>query len=396
MKLSKHQRRIVDEIIKGSVYDIPTYLKVFQKGHICKYDLARPYEKFKKEEGGAQYKVIIDQNKAYVKGVSSTKMEFGGTMTFETKLLKKAENMPDDAWEYREAELIHDINPVAIEYGGETFRFDFMEEGVYVADDFDDVIEFMSLWTYLLQESLILEVPRDITSDDLGILFELKEKERKKVSFIVHKDKTSNSKINPVTRIVLSDDDFYPNQPSCLLSSYMDEVWELNKEHQKNCQEYIGRKILPTAKLRVFARQFYTTVSEWRYRIPLFISIIALLISLIPFIQSLLPSKEIDHMTQISQQLVTIERLLETEQSAISNLSLIKEEISNISNALHEMDYVERDDLVSIKNTLENVSKAINEMNSYQNSEIYNDLVTQIGRLNDWLENKGDLIQSNE
>jgi hypothetical protein len=77
-------------------------------------------------------------------------------------------------------------------------------------------------------------------------------------------------------------------------------------------------------------------------------------------------------------------------------LSLIKEEISNISNALHEMDYVERDDLVSIKNTLENVSKAINEMNSYQNSEIYNDLVTQIGRLNDWLENKGDLIQSNE
>ena len=59
---------------------------------------------------------------------------------------------------------------------GETFSFDFMEAGVNVADNFDDIVEFMSLWAYLRQESLILEVPRDIVADDLGILFELKHR----------------------------------------------------------------------------------------------------------------------------------------------------------------------------------------------------------------------------
>ena len=54
MKLTKHQKQIVDAIIEGTVYDIPSYLKEFQKWHLRKYDLTRPLAKFTEEEGGNQ------------------------------------------------------------------------------------------------------------------------------------------------------------------------------------------------------------------------------------------------------------------------------------------------------------------------------------------------------
>lgn len=145
MKLSKHQKKIVDAIINGTVYDIPSYLKTFQKWHLCKYNLTRPTEKFKQEEGGKQYKVIVDREKAYIKSTIPVNMGIMGTHNFENEFLKKAEDIPDEAWEYREAELIRDIKPIEIEYCGEKFSFDFMETGVNVADNFDDVVEFMSL-----------------------------------------------------------------------------------------------------------------------------------------------------------------------------------------------------------------------------------------------------------
>lgn len=371
MKLSKHQKQIVDALIKGTVYDIPSYLKEFQKWHLRKYDLTRPLAKFTEEEGGNQYKVIIDEDKAYIKG--TTPMNMGiGTINVDTKFLRKPEDIPDDAWEYREAELIRNIKPIEIEHKGETFSFDFMEAGVNVADNFDDIIEFMSLWAYLRQESLILEVPRDVTADDLGILFELKHREPKpETPFVIHRNKAPDSPVKPITRVLTAVTEFYDYPPTFLISSYMDEVWELNSEHQKNCEEYIGRKILPTEKLRIFAQQLYTTSGEWQFRIPLVISIIALIVSFLPIIQSLLPSNEPDYLAQISQQIEVIETLVESDQVAIGKLEVI------IS-------------------TLESVSASLDEMSANQQSVEINNLTAQIKQLNEWLSERQDLVPPNE
>ena len=371
MKLTKHQKQIVDAIIEGTVYDIPSYLKEFQKWHLRKYDLTRPLAKFTEEEGGNQYKVIIDEDKAYIKG--TTPMNMGiGTINVDTKFLRKPEDIPDDAWEYREAELIRNVKPIEIEYKGETFSFDFMEAGVNVADNFDDIIEFMSLWAYLRQESLILEVPRDVTADDLGILFELKHREPKpETPFVIHRNKAPDSPVKPITRVITAVTEFYDYPPTFLISSYMDEVWELNSEHQRNCEEYIGRKILPTGKLRVFAQQLYSTAGEWQFRIPLVISIIALIVSFLPIIQSLLPSNEPDYLAQISQQLNNIETLVETEQ-------------------------VTNDEMQRIKSTLEAISESLDEMSDNQQSEAINNLTAQIEQLNEWLDKHQDFVPSNE
>lgn len=372
MKLTKHQKQIVDAIVKGTVYDIPSYLKEFQKWHLRKYDLTKPLAKFAEEEGRNQYKVIIDKDKAYIKG--GAPMNIGlGTFNVETKFLRNPEDIPADAWEYRKANLSRDVKPVEIDYKGETFSFDFMETGVNIADDFNDIVEFMSLWAYLRQESLVLEVPRDVVADDIGILFELKHREPKpKIPFVIHKDKNPDSPVKPITKVLTAVTQFYDYPPTFLISSYMDEVWEVNGEHLRNCEEYIGRKILPTEKLRVFARQLYTTTGEWQFRIPLVISIIALVVSLLQIVQAFIPSNKPDYLAQISQQLETIETLVETDQAALGELEAIRSALDGIAVSLDE----------------------ISDNHQYHQSEELKNLVVQITQLNEWLDEHSDLTVS--
>ena len=39
MNLTGHQRKIINAIIDGNVYNIPTYLRYFQKGEVKKYNI---------------------------------------------------------------------------------------------------------------------------------------------------------------------------------------------------------------------------------------------------------------------------------------------------------------------------------------------------------------------
>ena len=363
MKLSKHQKRIVDAIIAGTVFDIPSYLKEFNKWHLCKYDLTRPLAKYEEEEGDKQYKVIVDKEKFYIQTKSPMNTGFG-TYYVDMPIPRKPEDIPDDSWAYKKAELIRNIKPVEVEYRGETFMFDFVKAGVNVANDFEDVVEFMGLWAYLRKESLILEVPRDVTADDLGILFELKPKKPKpETPFVIHRDKNPDSSAKPITRVSGDHDEFYPAPPVFLLTSYVDEEWMINGEHQKNCEEYIGRKILPTGKLKTFKQRLYTTADEWQYRIPLFISIVALLLSFTPVVQSFFPSKEAEYLSQISRQVSAIEQYIQDETIS-TNIEEIQSELSDLSVAVEEM------------------------RSSYDDNTV-DALVDQLNRLNDWLETYG-------
>ena len=122
----------------------------------------------------------------------------------------------------------------------------------------------------------------------------------------------------------------------------MDEEWILNNEYKKTCEEYIGRKILPTEKLRVFAKQLYTTSNEWQYRIPLIISVIALIVSFLPIIQALLPSNEPDYLSQINQKVEKIETLIETDVSDDSDLDVIQKKLTEILKTITEINSSEK------------------------------------------------------
>ena len=121
----------------------------------------------------------------------------------------------------------------------------------------------------------------------------------------------------------------------------------------------------------MFANQLYTTTGEWQFRIPLIISIIALVVSFLPIIQSLIPSNEPNYLEQISQKIKTIETIASNEQISQDQLILQLEDILN---------------------TLDDISISVDDVNSYQESVDINDLASQIKKLNDWLTKYEDLI----
>lgn len=337
MRLSRHQKEIVKAIIQKKVYDIPSYLDYFGKWHLGKYDMDMLRAKFKEAEGGEQYKVIVDADQAYIKSVTTTKMPFGGAFNNETKIRRDSSTMPDSAWEYQEAEFLNNIKPVEIEYNGGTFSFDFVEAGVHILNDFEDIVEFMTLWSFLRKESLVLDVPRDVAVEDIGPFFELVSKEKEKVSaVIIHRDEAPESSLKPVERLILDQNQFFDHAPTFFATAYMEHEWKLNKGLLKHCEEYIGRKMLPNSGLVLFAKSLYATVEEWRFRIPLIVSIIALVISMIPVVQSWIPSKEPDHLAEINQKITAIETLLNDDsgQDALTELEEINKGITDISSKL--------------------------------------------------------------
>lgn len=362
MKLSKHEKKIVDAIIQGDVYDIPSYLRKFGKCQNRKYDIYALEERFKATDGAKQYKVVIDEDKFYTIVPSCAKLPFGGSFSTELKLPRKPEDVPDDSWEFRNAELINDLKPIEITYLEHTFSLDFTNNGEYVADHFEDIVEFMTLWAYLRQESLIVEVPREVKAEDLSILFELVPKQQQdKATYTVLGDKKPDSSLRPVINTI-DVGDYWPTTPHFLISKYNDMVWKVNEEHLKNCEEYIGRKILPTGRLKVFAKQGYTTAEVWQYRIPLIISLVALIA---PTLFSGFTKGETDYLSEISQQLVIIEEKTDANsvhQDILSKIIEIKDELSDISEQLASDDSVEV--IANLASQIEELNRLLSEPES--------------------------------
>ncbi len=50
MKFNKHERRIASKINNGEVYDIPSYLRVFEKSRDQAYDMETIGQKFADDE----------------------------------------------------------------------------------------------------------------------------------------------------------------------------------------------------------------------------------------------------------------------------------------------------------------------------------------------------------
>lgn len=66
MKLTKHQIEIVQKVISGDIYDIPSYLRVFEKGKYQKYDIDNLRQRFVNDENGKKYKVFKEGHSSFI------------------------------------------------------------------------------------------------------------------------------------------------------------------------------------------------------------------------------------------------------------------------------------------------------------------------------------------
>lgn len=150
MKLTPHQKEIVEEIIKERVVDIPSYLRVFNKGRNQQYDSFAIQEAFDKVEAGKTY-LFREDNAYYYTDIYDCNGKVSGsfrgpnTMTYEFK--ENPLSAPV------KARLEMRVKPERVEYQGKNYSFNFLEKNYLIADTFDDIKDFIALWSYKEQIS---------------------------------------------------------------------------------------------------------------------------------------------------------------------------------------------------------------------------------------------------
>lgn len=337
MKLTTTQKKIINKIITGEIYDIPTYLQVFNKGQYKQYNAEKLKEVFNKCENGRTY-IFKEQNSYFYTEVYDKKGEIcqrekvPNTMTYEFKEYPISTPV--------KADIEYKINKESVTYNEKSYIFDFMKNSFLVADSFDDILDFITLWSHLKREALIIEVDKTVTKTDLSIFFEQFKQDIQPDSNPIWKTKTeilsdSEDEKPPIVSVQLV--------PYKSAQNYIEYIWKVNNEHLTMCNEFIGKRILPTPALRIYEKKRFKTVEELSSCKNLVAAWVAVIISVISvLIGNILPifqEKEVDYLRKINQKLINLEKYI--DETPINN---------NTNKEFNEIKEI----LTEIKNTIDN------------------------------------------
>ena len=314
MKLNSHERKIVSRINKGEIYDIPSYLRSFNKGRIRSYDMTAIKNKFAGAEGGKKYKVMKEGH-SLIKTEYSTSHIMGHEMHMPLWVPRSEAEIAEDEWEYREAVLDEHIPTLKFTYDEQEFSLNF-QKGTLVADDFNDILNFIRLWSYLRRENLVFEVSRPVSDDEISMLCELVPHRVKEVPTeikIEWDSCSSDGKKQPKSLTDGMPKDFHQEVPTRRALEFIDERWELNEDHLMMCREYLGKRMYPTDASHGYAANNYRTADEVSRSVNTFVAIAALLISVLSFAYGLVAPKDTYHaeLSAMSQQVLEIKETLD-------------------------------------------------------------------------------------
>lgn len=331
MKLTKDQKAIIEKIIDGTVYDIPSYLRVFGKGFERQYNEDEIRNTFANSEMGQiySYKEIDDHY-------------FTEVYDNAGKLIREIPVTNEQTYKFREyhlekpveAEIEMRFSSQIINYAGKRYSFNFLENSYFVANRFEDIVDFITLWSYLKQETLIIEVSKKIENSDLSVFFEKESREIQKDVTLHWREKLENEpeiKDNELSerhcRIV----------PCKLAENYITEMWKLNNEHLIMCEEFIGKKIFASGMLQAYRQKKYRTFEEISQRRNLIAAWVAVGIStfsvVVGNIFPLFRPQETDYLNKLSQQVSVIESELalgEDDQNAMQKMDEILSMLKNM------------------------------------------------------------------
>ena len=359
MKLTKHQKEIVEKIVNGQVFDISTYLMVFQNYHIEQYDIDELKKKFESDEADKEYKVIKEGFSLW------TNQYIDGIAPMTLPVLRFS--IPENEYEYQKAKFIDKTPKILYEYNGTKYEYDF-SQGVNVINDFNNLIDFLTLWHYLKQESLILELDKQIEKDDVGLFFERVPKKEKNQETEI-KIEYDGKELKALGEIL----DVLEKAPNRFAHDYSDITWEINEERLLMCRDFLGKKIVPTTALRTYACKKFKTKEKISQQTNLFIAICALVVSVVSVVLgNIIPLFKTQntekYLKDIHEQLKSIELIL-TEQMEISESELeniqqsireIEESLNSLNNKTDQNFEDIEQDILDIKQTISNISNNSN------------------------------------
>lgn len=334
MKLTAHERKIVSRINKGEIYDIPSYLRSFGKGRNQAYDMDDIRNKFSADENGKQYKVLKDGHSLFI-STHSTQYVMGHPIHTPLLMPRTESDITDDEWTLCEARLENKIPPSVFTYDEQEFTVDF-QKGAFVADNFQDILTFIRLWSYLRHENLVFEVSQPVSQDEISMLYESVpySKKRRSTKIKIEWDKQpgeddGTEKLKPVT-------DIHQTVPTRRAEEFIDTEWKMNEDHLMMCREFLGKKMYPTEASHNFAANNYRTPDEVHRNLNSVVAVAALFISVLTFFYGLLhPGNTYQPaLDNLTQQLAEIQIALDD----IGNNPLPLEQIDQIYEKLERIE----------------------------------------------------------
>ena len=355
MKLTPHQKEIVREIINGQVYDIPTYIRTFNKGKKQQYSKDELQANFEASENGQTYLFRKKGGTIYTDTYNNAG-ELIDTSPVINKFTHELNENPISTPVL--AQLDMKIDSEFVEFSGHKYRFDFLQNDYLVADNFADIIDFIALWAFLRREALVLDVSKPVTLDDLSVFFEQKQQPLKQDNAPLwnshHKTDNPTTQNNLPTIIT----HFTATKKT---QGYITNKWQINHEHFVMCEEFIDKKIIATSALQIYWQSKFRTFEEVSQRRNLVTAWVAIGISLISVIIGnifpLFNRVEEKYLHDINRQVTAIR---EEVQSKPSNQDIL-DELSSINQSL--ADIMEQHNVTSLSDAVKELSSQIDVIN---------------------------------
>lgn len=313
MKLSKHQKETIRKIFSGEIYDITSYLKYFGLGTEIKFDKDSIEDSFEKDNLPKKY---------YCHNSVQRKPS---NMLTAADYYQKLQNSELNPNHYKESTLRLSYNTgIKREtWEGQTFTLNFYE-GVYVANSFTDILEFLTIWQFLKSEMLVLEVPQDFSPNVLGLFYTKTD---------LYKD-TSTPIENRIKNIDYKDftyDDQY----------YLNSNYTLSHEHCLMCKEYLDKRICPSSKLGLFIKRRFKTYEERTQNKALFVAWLAIFVSIALTFLPYLHKEDNPNLDSITQDIHDIKYFFDSsdpDEDITQKLDSIIEKLNEIDSKLSSKD----------------------------------------------------------
>lgn len=358
MKLTDHQKRIVDKIIDGEVFDIPSYLRVFGKGHEQQYSPDVFRAALSESEKGMTYFVREEDHNFYTVVLDAAGTEYEQIL-IEDQMTYRFREYPSK--KPIAAVLDMKIQPEIVSFDGKKFTFNFLDNAYFVADSFFAIKDFVALWSYLRREALVFEGKKPVTHDDISIFFEqveqaihpiIKPHWDTKVEIDESKEETPIKKANVYM------------VPKKSTNNYIRNAWKLNQDYLSMCHDFVGVKMMATSELLVYRQKGYRTVEERAQHNNLVAAWVAVGISLISvFVGNIMPlfqKADAVYLDHISKQLASLERRIEDDSSSQDILTELNEIHEDVTAIKENLDQEPSEELI---NAIEDIAAQIGEIN---------------------------------
>ena len=249
MRFTKRQKEIIQKIGSGEIWDLFSFVKVFQSQRTARYDWKLVQQAFRADPKAQEHYCA--------KKLSPTPANLIPADVFVEKLRQKI----IDPSEYVRlpAELKKTCAKQEETVLESSFSFDFYQ-GVPIAASFEELVEFLAIWQLLRRYGLVLDVPQPLTAETVGLFFE--ESDPDEIPPFVA-DENSET-------LCFSDRRYLTGR-----------IYRLSRDHLAICQEFLGRRLYPAPGLKLFIQNRFRTQDEVSQSRSLLVTVLAILVSFI-------------------------------------------------------------------------------------------------------------------